>query len=93
MAMEERLVHWIFASCALVSVVTTVGIVVLLLNQSIGFFQEVSVWEFITGYPLVSHPEAKLLRRPPLGMRDRPRSSYRFSRRSPSGTLHSNLSF
>ena len=46
---EERLVHWIFASCALVSVVTTVGIVVLLLNQSIGFFQEVSVWEFITG--------------------------------------------
>ena len=49
MAMEERLVRWIFASCALVSVVTTVGIVVLLLNQSIGFFQEVSVWEFITG--------------------------------------------
>ena len=48
-AMEERLVRWIFASCALVSVVTTVGIVVLLLNQSIGFFQEVSLWEFITG--------------------------------------------
>ena len=48
-AMEERLVRWIFASCALVSVVTTVGIVVLLLNQSVGFFQEVSLWEFITG--------------------------------------------
>ena len=48
-AMEERLVRWIFASCALVSVVTTIGIVVLLLNQSIGFFQEVSLWEFITG--------------------------------------------
>ena len=46
---EERLVRWIFASCALVTVVTTVGIVVLLLNQSIGFFQEVSLWEFITG--------------------------------------------
>ena len=48
-AIEERLVRWLFASCALVSVVTTVGIVVLLLNQSIGFFQEVSLWEFITG--------------------------------------------
>ena len=46
---EERLVRWIFASCALVSVVTTIGIVVLLLNQSAGFFAEVSVWEFITG--------------------------------------------
>ena len=46
---EERLVRWIFASCALVSVVTTIGIVILLLNQSIGFFQEVSAWEFITG--------------------------------------------
>lgn len=35
--------------CAIVSVLTTVGIVFSLLSQAIGFFQEVPVWEFLTG--------------------------------------------
>ena len=46
---EGRIVRLIFLTCALVSIATTVGIVVTLLRQSIGFFDEVSVWEFITG--------------------------------------------
>ena len=35
--------------CALVTVVTTVGIVVVLLAEAFQFFREVSVWEFLTG--------------------------------------------
>ena len=46
---EGRIVRLIFLTCALVSIATTVGIVVTLLRQSIGFFDEVSVWEFISG--------------------------------------------
>ena len=47
--MEARIVRWLFMLCALVSVLTTVGIVVSLLTQSAGFFQEVSLWDFLTG--------------------------------------------
>ena len=39
----------IFFACALISIATTVGIVVILVGQSINFFKEVSVWEFLTG--------------------------------------------
>ena len=35
--------------CAALSIVTTVGIVVILLSEAIPFFAEVSVWEFISG--------------------------------------------
>ena len=48
-AIEDRLVRWIFGACALVSVATTVGIVVVLLTHALSFFAEVSVWEFISG--------------------------------------------
>ena len=41
--------HSLFLLCALVSIVTTVGIVVSLFVESIGFFREVSPWEFLTG--------------------------------------------
>ena len=41
--------HRLFLLCALVSIVTTVGIVVSLFVESIGFFREVSPWEFLTG--------------------------------------------
>ena len=34
---------------ALITILTTIGIIWVLLSQSIGFFKEVSVWEFITG--------------------------------------------
>ncbi|MDP2728864.1 MAG: phosphate ABC transporter permease subunit PstC [Dehalococcoidales bacterium] len=46
---EGRVVHWLLFACALISVATTIGIVVSLLSQAVGFFREVSVWEFLTG--------------------------------------------
>ena len=36
-------------ACGLVSILTTAGIVMVLVWESIGFFREVSVWEFLTG--------------------------------------------
>ncbi|MDP6514162.1 MAG: phosphate ABC transporter permease subunit PstC [SAR202 cluster bacterium] len=43
------MVRWLFLSCAVLSILTTVGIVVTLLTQAMGFFFEVSLWEFLTG--------------------------------------------
>ncbi len=47
--LEGKIVHWAFFTCALVSILATIGILVSLMSQSVGFFSEVSVWEFITG--------------------------------------------
>jgi len=47
--LQAKIVHSLFLLCALVSIVTTVGIVVSLFVESIGFFREVSPWEFLTG--------------------------------------------
>ncbi len=47
--MEGGIVHWLLFACALVSIVATIGIVVSLFSQAVGFFREVSVWEFLTG--------------------------------------------
>ena len=46
---EAKVARWFFFLCALLSVLTTIGIVVSLFTQAIGFFGEVSVWEFLTG--------------------------------------------
>jgi phosphate transport system permease protein len=46
---EGRVVRWIFFTCAVLSILTTIGIVVSLLSQAVGFFTEVSVWDFISG--------------------------------------------
>ncbi|MBJ27733.1 MAG: phosphate ABC transporter permease subunit PstC [Chloroflexi bacterium] len=48
-SLQAKIVHSLFLLCALVSIVTTVGIVVSLFVESIGFFREVSPWEFLTG--------------------------------------------
>lgn len=48
-AIESKIVKWVFFGCALISVLTTIGIVYSLLSQSMGFFFEVSVWEFLSG--------------------------------------------
>lgn len=48
-AWGERLVHACLFACAVVSVLTTLGIVVVLLTESLGFFAEVSPWQFLTG--------------------------------------------
>ena len=46
---EEQVAKWLLLMATLASVLTTVGIVVVLVSQSVGFFQEVSVIEFLTG--------------------------------------------
>jgi phosphate transport system permease protein len=48
-SLQEKIVGSIFFLCASVSIITTVAIVGTLLIQSIPFFQEVGVWEFISG--------------------------------------------
>ena len=45
----ERFVWLLLVTCALMSVLVTVGIVFVLLFESLGFFREVSVWHFLTG--------------------------------------------
>ena len=45
----EVIIKWLLFSCALVSILTTVGIVVSLSVQAWGFFVEVSPFEFLTG--------------------------------------------
>ncbi|MEQ8209781.1 MAG: phosphate ABC transporter permease subunit PstC [Lacipirellulaceae bacterium] len=45
----EKGISGLLAVCAAVSILTTVGIVVILLTQSLPFFGEVSIVEFLTG--------------------------------------------
>ena len=44
---QEGGVRWICFACALISVVTTFGIVWVLISQSVPFFQQVSILEFL----------------------------------------------
>jgi phosphate transport system permease protein len=46
--LQERVVGWVLFACAGVSTLVTVGIVVVLLSETVGFFREVSLWEFFT---------------------------------------------
>jgi len=45
---KERIIELILFLAAFLSVVTTVGIVVILLRESYVFFQSVSLWNFLT---------------------------------------------
>jgi len=45
----ERVIALLLFACGLVSVLTTVGIVVVLVTESIGFFEQVPIAEFLTG--------------------------------------------
>lgn len=45
----EKVIHALLALCAGVSILTTLGIVVVLLYESLKFFREVSLIEFLTG--------------------------------------------
>ena len=47
--LREAVVQKLLITCALVSVLTTIGIVVMLVVQTAGFFREVSLFEFFTG--------------------------------------------
>jgi phosphate transport system permease protein len=48
-AWKERVIAAVLFLCGLISVLTTVGIVVVLVRESLGFFGEVSLLEFLTG--------------------------------------------
>ena len=45
----EHCIHGILLACATISIITTIGIVVILLVESLQFFREVSIIEFLTG--------------------------------------------
>ena len=47
--MSESSIGAVLLLCGLVSILTTVGIVVVLITKSIGFFREVGLVEFVTG--------------------------------------------
>ena len=46
---EARFIRWIFLICALLSILTTLSIVISLIIQAYGFFDSVSILEFLTG--------------------------------------------
>jgi len=45
----ERFVYWTLFAASLVSILTTFGIIISILFESLKFFSQVSVWDFITG--------------------------------------------
>ncbi|NEQ07094.1 MAG: phosphate ABC transporter permease subunit PstC [Moorea sp. SIO2B7] len=56
----EMVVKIVFATFAFVSVATTIGIVLTLIFETVGFFQEVSLWKFLTDKawtPLFANPQ------------------------------------
>ena len=61
---KERLIEFCLMMAGLVAVFTTVAITIILVYESIGFFQNVSVWEFLTGTvwtPLFANPSYGIL--------------------------------
>lgn len=49
MKINEKIIEKALAACALLTILTTVGIVLILLVEAVSFFQEVSIIDFITG--------------------------------------------
>lgn len=45
---KEKIIEGLLKFSALVTILTTIGILYVLLSESISFFSEVSIWEFIT---------------------------------------------
>ena len=45
----ETLIQAFLFFCAAVSILTTIGIIIVLGTESFGFFKEISLWEFISG--------------------------------------------
>jgi phosphate transport system permease protein len=45
---KERAIGFALAACAGISALVTVAIIVILLSETLGFFSEVSIWEFFT---------------------------------------------
>jgi phosphate transport system permease protein len=62
--LKERAVEGVLMGCGLIAVFTTVAITIILVVESIGFFEFVSVWDFITGTvwsPLFANPQYGIL--------------------------------
>ena len=61
---KETLIEYVLFSAALVSVLTTVGIVYVLVSESVHFFENVPLWSFLTDTmwtPLFSEPRYGIL--------------------------------
>lgn len=48
MKLKEKLIEGFLLACSLLTILTTVGIIGVLIVETFGFFEEVSFWEFIT---------------------------------------------
>lgn len=62
--LKERAIELLLMFCGLVAVFTTVAITFILVYESIGFFEFVSIWDFITGTvwsPLFANPQYGIL--------------------------------
>ncbi|MDO8615187.1 MAG: phosphate ABC transporter permease subunit PstC [Dehalococcoidia bacterium] len=46
---REAVIHGVLFLCAFVSILTTAGIIATLLEETIGFFGQVSIWDYLTG--------------------------------------------
>ena len=47
--LEGQVIRIIFFLCAIISIITTVAILFTLIFQALSFFNEISIWEFLTG--------------------------------------------
>ena len=47
--LEGTIVKWLFFACATVSILTTAAILFTLFYQALSFFDEIPVWDFLTG--------------------------------------------
>jgi phosphate transport system permease protein len=55
----EDALRWIFGACALLSVATTFGIIIVLVTESAPFFREVPILKFLTGREWYPQTEGK----------------------------------
>lgn len=49
MNLKEKIIEKVLALCALITILTTIGIVGVLLYEAVGFFREVPISDFLTG--------------------------------------------
>src|SRR5436190_17026721 len=48
MKLKEKIIEKLLLLCSLITILTTIGIIGVLIFETIGFFKEVSFWDFIT---------------------------------------------
>jgi phosphate transport system permease protein len=45
---KEKIIEFLLALCAFITLLTTASIIFILISESVGFFEEVSIWDFLT---------------------------------------------